>query len=98
MVPAAPALAPPACPQYIGVHLDGRPIGFIESRSAARLAVRLRAIKAARLASEQGCSPAVLPPLQACHSTSSEIFFTLVSCLIFPMSCTAGENGYEVAR
>ncbi|CAL8465768.1 g5304 [Coccomyxa elongata] len=64
MVPATPALAPPACPQYIGVHLDGRPIGFVESRSAARLAARLRAIKAARLASEQGRLPANLPPLQ----------------------------------
>lgn len=97
MVPAAPALAPPACPQYIGVHLDGRPIGFIESRSATRLAARLRAIKAARLASEQGRSPADLPPLQACHSTSSNIFsFGLLSD--FPMSCPARENGYEVAR
>ncbi|EIE18403.1 beta and beta-prime subunits of DNA dependent RNA-polymerase, partial [Coccomyxa subellipsoidea C-169] len=28
MVPAAPALAPPALPQYMGVHLDGRAIGF----------------------------------------------------------------------
>lgn len=66
MVPAVPALAPPSVPEYIGVHLDGRPIGFVEQRSAPRLAGRLRSIKAACLASEQGESLPGLPPLQVC--------------------------------
>ncbi len=64
MVPAAPALAPPALPQYMGVHLDGRAIGFVESRAAARLAARLRAIKAGRLASEMGRSVPGTAPLR----------------------------------
>ncbi len=64
MVPAAPALAPPSVPEYIGVHLDGRPIGFVEQRSAPRLANRLRSIKAACLASQQGRSLPGLPSLQ----------------------------------
>lgn len=67
MVPAAPALAPPAAPQYLGVHLDGRPIGFVEARAAPRLAARLRAIKAGRLASEMGRSVPGLAPLRVGH-------------------------------
>ena len=67
MVPAAPALAPPAAPQYLGVHLDGLPIGFVEARAAPRLAARLRAIKAGRLASEMGLSVPGLAPLRVGH-------------------------------
>lgn len=67
MVPAAPALAPPAAPQYLGVHLDGRPIGFVEARAAPRLAARLHAIKAGRLASEMGRSVPGLAPLRVGH-------------------------------
>jgi hypothetical protein len=66
MVPAAAAAAPPLVPDYITVHLDGRTVGAIESRRAARLVMHLRRVKAARLAADHGLPlSAERPSLQA---------------------------------
>lgn len=67
MVPTLPALAQPPVPEYIGVYLDGRAVGFVESRRAAKLVSRLRQNKAARLAADEGLPvPPNQAPLQVC--------------------------------
>ncbi|KAK9845769.1 hypothetical protein WJX81_002042 [Elliptochloris bilobata] len=68
MVPGAPGTcAPPPWPAYIGVQLDGRCIGWVAAGRAAGLVAHLRAIKAARLAAEEGPLPGVqyadIPPM-----------------------------------
>ena len=68
MVPGAPgsSIAPP-WPAYLGVQLDGRCIGWVAAGRAAGLVARLRALKAARLAAEEGPLPGVqyasIPPM-----------------------------------
>ena len=60
MVPGAPGTsAAPPWPAYTGVQLDGRCIGWVAAGRAADLVARLRALKAARLAAEEGPLPSV---------------------------------------
>ena len=60
MVPGAPGTsAAPPWPAYLGVQLDGRCIGWVAAGRAAGLVARLRALKAARLAAEEGPLPGV---------------------------------------
>ena len=63
MLPGAPgsAVAPP-WPSYTSVQLDGRCIGWVPANRAAGLVARLRAVKAARLAAEEGPKPGVQYP------------------------------------
>ena len=68
MVPGSPGTcAAPPWPAYLGVQLDGRCIGWVAAGRAAGLVARLRALKAARLAAEEGPLPGVqyarIPPM-----------------------------------
>ena len=65
MVPAAPAVVPPAVPEYLAVQLDGAVIGHISAERVPDLVATLRRIKAARLATDRGDPvPRHWPPLR----------------------------------
>ena len=54
MTPIAPAMTPHRPPTYIAVMLDGKLVGHVRSLQAPALVARLRDIKAAKLAEEEG--------------------------------------------
>ena len=65
MIPAEPALVPPAPPSHLAVQLDGRVIGHINARLAPPVVHRLHSIKASALALQEGWDEqGKLPTLQ----------------------------------
>lgn len=60
MTPSTPALPAPPPPSHLIVQLNGKVVGSIRSALAPALVAQLRAIKAAKLASEEALTPDAL--------------------------------------